>query len=148
MLAPTKILVPTDFSRYSNKALRQAFDIAQKYRAKIYVLHVVREKMSHEIDDYGLTYESVKDMEEKMISGAKKRLQQQLARFPQSKELEVFSEIIFGEPAEVILKIQIEKEIDLIIISSLGRTGLAKYFVGGVARNVLKGAKCPVLLTK
>jgi nucleotide-binding universal stress UspA family protein len=43
---------------------------------------------------------------------------------------------------------QTEKGIDLIIISSLGKTGLGKYFIGGVARNVLKGSACPVLLTK
>ena len=38
--------------------------------------------------------------------------------------------------------------IDLIVISSLGHGGLAEYFTGSVARNVLKGATCPVLLTK
>ena len=41
-----------------------------------------------------------------------------------------------------------EKGIDLIVIASLGRSGIAKYLIGSVARNVLKGAKCPVLLTK
>jgi nucleotide-binding universal stress UspA family protein len=51
-------------------------------------------------------------------------------------------------PAEEILKEEQEKGIDLIVIASLGQTGLGKYLIGGIARNVLKGAKCPVLLTK
>jgi universal stress protein A len=34
------------------------------------------------------------------------------------------------------------------VIASLGRSGIAKYLIGSVARNVLKGSKCPVLLTK
>jgi nucleotide-binding universal stress UspA family protein len=148
MLKPTKILVPTDFSKYSDKALRQAFDIAQEYKAKVYVLHVVREKMSHEIDDYGLTAHSVKQMEAEMIRGARKKLEKEIDKFPQAKELEVTSEVVIGNPSEEILRIQKEKGADLIVISSLGRTGLAQYFVGSIARNVLKGSSCPVLLTK
>jgi universal stress protein A len=148
MLVPTKILVPTDFSKYSDKALSQAFDIAQENKAKVYVLHVVHEKMSHEIDDYGLTAHSVKKMESDMIKGARKKLQKQIDKFSQTNELEVFNEVVIGNPSEEILKAQTEKGIDLIIISSLGRTGLASYFIGSVARNVLKGSKCPVLLTK
>jgi nucleotide-binding universal stress UspA family protein len=145
---PTKILVPTDFSEYSDKALIQALDIAQEYKAKVYVVHVVHEKISHSLDDYELTPESIKSMETKMVNGARKKLQKQIDKIPQSKEVEVFSEVVRGIPSEEILKMQTEKDIDLIIISSLGRTGLAKYFIGGVARNVLKGSICPVLLTK
>lgn len=45
MLKPTKILVPTDFSEYSDKALKQALDIAKEYNAKVYVLHVLDQKL-------------------------------------------------------------------------------------------------------
>jgi nucleotide-binding universal stress UspA family protein len=148
MLMPTKILVPTDFSEYSDKALIQALDIAQEYKAQVYVLHVLHEKIRHSLDDYELTPQSIKSMETKMVNGARKKLQKQIDKIPQSKEVEVFSEVVIGIPSEEILKTQTEKGIDLIIISSLGRTGLAKYFIGGVARNVLKGSACPVLLTK
>ena len=148
MLMPTKILVPTDFSEYSDKALIQALDIAQEYKAQVYVLHVLHEKIRHSLDDYELTPQSIKSMETKMVNGARKKLQKQIDKIPQSKEVEVFSEVVIGIPSEEILKMQTEKGIDLIIISSLGSTGLGKYFIGGVARNVLKGSTCPVLLTK
>jgi universal stress protein A len=149
MLVPTKILVPTDFSKYSDKALNQAFDIAKQYNSKVYVLHVIHEKMVDRIDDYGITYPSyVKDMEMEMIKGARVKLQKEIDKFPQAKELEVLSEVVLGKPSEEILKAQTEKGIDLIVIASLGRSGIAKYMIGSVARNVLKGSKCPVLLTK
>jgi nucleotide-binding universal stress UspA family protein len=148
MLVPTKILVPTDFSEYSDKALNQAFDIAQRYKAKVYVLHVVHEKMSHSMKEYGLTAELIEGMDWKMVSGARMKVQKEIDKFPQTKELEVFNEVVLGNPSEEILKAQSEKGIDLIVIASLGRTGIAKYLIGSVARNVLKGAKCPVLLTK
>jgi universal stress protein A len=149
MLVPTKILVPTDFSEYSDKALRQAFDIAKQYKAKVYVLHVIHERMSDRLDDYGLTYPSyVDEMEKQLIEAAARQLQKQIDKFPKEKKLEVFSEVVIGNTSEAILTEEINKGIDLIVIASLGRTGIAKYIVGSVARNVLKGAKCPVLLTK
>ncbi len=147
MLMPTKILVPTDFSQYSDRALAQAIDIAQEYKAQVYVLHVVSEKIGHSIDDYGLTPRSIKQMETKMINGARKN-SKKIAKFPQVNSLEIFGEVVMGNPAEMIINTQKEKKIDLIVISSLGQTGLAKYLLGSVARNVLKGSTCPVLLTK
>ena len=149
MLMPTKILVPTDFSEYSDKALRQAFDIAKQYKAKVYVIHVIHEKISDRLDAYGLSNPSyVKDLEIQMTDGATRQLQQQIEKFPQAKELEVVSEVVNGNTSEAILAEERNKGIDLIVIASLGRTGIAKYLIGSVARNVLKEAKCPVLLTK
>jgi universal stress protein A len=149
MLMPTKILVPTDFSEYSDKALRQAFDIAKQYKAKVYVIHVIHEKISDRLDAYGLSNPSyVKDLEIQMKDGATRQLQQQIEKFPQAKELDVFSEVVNGNTSEAILAEERNKGIDLIVIASLGRTGIAKYLIGSVARNVLKEAKCPVLLTK
>ena len=149
MLIPTKILVPTDFSEYSDKALRQALDIAAQYRAKVYVIHVIHERMTDRFDEYGLTYTSfLEDMEKQMIEGAEKQLKQQIDKFPRAKQVEVESEAVIGNTSQAILEEEEKKGIDLIVIASLGRTGIAKYLIGGVARNVLRAAKCPVLLTK
>ncbi|OPX93928.1 MAG: Universal stress protein F [Syntrophorhabdus sp. PtaB.Bin006] len=148
MLIPTKILVPTDFSKYSDTALAQALDIAKEYNAKVYVLHVIHETIRRTLDGYITDAEDIKKAEKDMVKTTKKNLQNQINKFPLSKEVEVFTEIANGIPAEEILNVQKEKGIDLVVISSLGRTGLAKYFIGSVARNVLKSAECPVLLTK
>lgn len=148
MLIPTKILVPTDFSLYSDKALNQALGIAQTYKAKVYLFHVIEDKISHGIDHYEQTIRAFKKIEKQLVSGATKRMKKQLDKFPQSKEVEVISEFATGIPSEEILRAQKEKGIDLIVLSSLGTTGLAQYFIGGVARNVLKGSTCPVLITK
>jgi universal stress protein A len=118
MLKPTKILVPTDFSEYSDKALKQALDIAQQY-------HATRHAAS-----------------------ARVMMEKQLKKFPEAEAIEVHIEVGKGNPFEAILDEERKKGIDLIVIASLGRTGLAKYFIGNVARNVLKGATAPVLLTR
>lgn len=152
MLKPTKILVPTDFSGYSDKALKQALDIAAEYNAKVYVLHVVHERIHSALaDDYpesSITAKEIQKLEKSIMNKAKERLNKQLDKFPESKNIPIIEKVTNGIPYEEILREQDERGIDLIVISSLGRRGIAKYLIGSVARNVLKGAKCSVLLTK
>jgi nucleotide-binding universal stress UspA family protein len=148
MLMPTRILVPTDFSEYSDRALGQALDIAKEYQAKVYILHVV-----HKITDYtGLDFIVSEKMGPQFKDNAKawikSSLKKQIEKFPQAKEVEIYTGIREGVPYEEILKEGKDERVDLIVIASLGRTGIAKYLIGSVARNVLKGSKCPVLLTK
>lgn len=149
MLMPTKILVPTDFSEPSDRALKQALDIARQYRAKVFLLHVIHEETQHPVAfDFGLDEEIVRQMNTRIREEARQRLQNQLEKFPLAKEVEVTTDIRKGITYEEILKEEKSKGIDLIVIASLGRTGLAKYLIGSVARNVLRGSTCPVLLTK
>ena len=148
MFKPTNILVPTDFSEYSDKALAQALDIAKQYGAKVYLLHVIHEEIHQCVVDYCLTEEQMEQIRTQMVTGPQESMKKQVARFPIAKEVEVITEVKTGLPYEAILEEAQKKGIDLIVIGSLGRSGIAKYIIGSVARNVLKGASCPVLLTK
>ena len=148
MLMPTRILVPTDFSEYSDRALGQALDIARQYKAKVFLLHVVHEDIYRAALEFALSEEAVQQFREGTVAWAQESLQKQLAYFPQAKELEVVTNVRWGIPYNEILKEGKEQGIDLIVIASLGRGGIAKYLIGSVARNVLKGSKCPVLLAK
>ena len=149
MLMPTKILVPTDFSECSDKALEQALDIAKQYHAQVFLLHVIREGILYQTDTGIITDEGLwQQIRNSQLAEAKEKLQNQIDKFPQAEEVETVSIIREGIPYEKILEEGKEKGIDLIVIASLGRSGIAKYLIGGVARNVLKGSKCPVLLTK
>jgi universal stress protein A len=148
MLRPTKILVPTDFSDYSDKALKQALDIAKQYNAKVFLFHVVSEEVQRCVGDFCLGDDIIHDIESQMMMRAREDLQAQLDKFPQAKEVSVVTDIGNGTPYEAILKEAEDKGIDLIVIASLGRSGIARFLIGSVTRNVLKGAKCPVLLTK
>lgn len=134
MLMPTKILVPTDFSEHSDRALEQALDIAREYQAKVFVTHVIVVVRP--------------EFENALRWEAQERLNKQLDRFPRARRVDVTTDVRAGIVYEEILKESEENGIDLIVIASLGQSGIAKYLVGGVARNVLKGSKCPVLLTK
>jgi len=148
MLVPTRILVPTDFSEFSGKALRQALDIANEYQAKVFLLHVVHEVMDFTGLDFINSEDMVRDFKGNEVVWAERSLKKQLESFPQTNDVEVETIVSRGVPYIEILKVGEEERIDLIVIASLGKSGIARYLIGSVARNVLKGSKCPVLLTK
>lgn len=148
MLKPTKILVPTDFSEYADRAFGQALDIAKEYNAKVFLLHVVHESIYPSNLDFTLPKETAQLIQDGVIPWAQEALQNQAGRFPKAKEVDVVTRVREGVPYEEILKEAKDEGIDLIVIASLGRTGIAKYLIGSVARNVLKGSQCAVLLTK
>ncbi len=151
MLRPTKILVPTDFSKYSGKALKQALDIAKEYGAKVYLVHVIPGEFRSIADDYtdvSITDETLQQYEEKMVASARKKMERQAAKLLGDSTVEVKRKALIGRPEEEIVRFQQEKGVDLVVISSLGKSGLSRYLIGSVARGVLKGAACPVLLSK
>jgi universal stress protein A len=147
MFAPKKILVPTDFSKFSDEALKQAYDIAKQHKAKIYLLHVIEVVQTCSVD-YCLDDATVKMLDEKSLDFSEKMLQKQIKKVLKSKDVEVVSDVKKGTPYEEILKEQQSKKMDLIVIASHGRTGLLSHLIGSVAEKVARGAKCPVMLVR
>lgn len=148
MFRPTKILVPTDFSGYSDKAFAQALDLAKQYKAKVYLFHVVDDYVQQCAVDYCLEISVVEQLQQQIRDRGKEKMLQELGKFPQAKEVEVFVEVGHGKPYKAIMEEVKEKGIDLIVIASLGKSGVAHVIIGSVARHILREATCSVLLTK
>jgi universal stress protein A len=147
MFAPKQILVPTDFSKYSDKALKEAIDIAKQHGSTIHLLHVNSIVQQCAID-YCMTIEILDDLEKQSTDNAQKLIGEEINKFPESKTVTIIPEVKKGTPYEEILKDQMEKNIDLIVIASHGTTGLLHHFIGNVAERVARGARCPVLLLR
>lgn len=148
MFKPKKILVPTDFSEYSDKALGKALDIAKEEGSEILLFHVIHADFQTCVVDYCFTEYEIKSIKDRMFKAATENMQKGLDKFPLSKEIKVSTEVRNGVPYEEILKYQEEKGVDLIVISSHGRSAIKAYFMGNVTSRVLKQAKCEVLLVK
>jgi nucleotide-binding universal stress UspA family protein len=148
MFAPKNILVPTDFSKYADTILRTAVDIATTYDSNIYLLHAIDNTISRKSIDYGISYEEIKQIEENSINAATEKLKKQTAAITKTDKVKIIPYTKIGDPAEVILKEQKAKKIDLIIIASHGRSGIVRYLMGSVATKVAKSSKGPVLLVK
>jgi universal stress protein A len=147
MFAPKRILVPTDFSDYSDEALKQALELAKQYNSKVYLLHVAN-PITQCVGDYCLDTSTVKQAEDAEILQAKERMQREIQKFSEFRDIEVISDIREGEPVEEILKEQEEKDVDLIVMPSHGKTGLLKRLIGQISEKVTEEAKSSVLLVR
>ena len=149
MFAPKRILVPTDFSNYADNALRQAVDIAKQYHAKIFLLHVIGDHIRQCIEDYCLSDAVVKEIEQDSMMASIDNLKKEINRLSDdSSDIEISSYVKRGVPSEEVLREQEEKDIDLIVMASHGRTGISRILIGSVAEKVMRGAKCPVMLVR
>ena len=138
-----KILVPTDFSECSRKALQYALPFARQFGASITLLHVVQINYSgaeFAPVDYPL-------LERQMLETGEKQLGE-LGRITLPEDVLGHTVVRLGRPALEIAETAKKEEIDLIIMSTHGRTGLKHVFLGSTAENVVRHAPCPVLTVR
>jgi universal stress protein A len=152
VFSPKKILVPTDFSDYSETAFRETLDVAKRNNSKVYLLHVIDDHVEQIIGDYGMgaTMEPYyKQIQTETEKSAQASLNSMINKFaPESKEVEVITEIRRGNPPKEIVKETHINDYDLIVMYSHGKSGLGVALLGSVAEDVLHHAKCPVLLIR
>jgi universal stress protein A len=142
-----KILLPTDFSGCANYAVPYAAAIARATGATIVCLHVV-EPIVPAVGYSGLAEPMpIADISEQLEDSAERELPQ-LAECDELNGLEVEEVIVHGDPAAEIVRVASEREVDLIVVSSHGRTGLGRIIFGSTAEAVVRHAICPVLVVK
>jgi nucleotide-binding universal stress UspA family protein len=150
----TRILAPTDFSKFSGFALEWAAYLAQCMKADLVLLHVILEeegKIVEEIVGEGAVVHIPKGIREDVVKDRQKKLKEQYnmvvsGEIKSSIRVEEITRI--GVPFLEIIKVSKEKEVDLIVMGTHGRTGLAHVLIGSVAEKVVHHAHCPVLTVK
>lgn len=145
MIKIEKILFPTDFSTYAKHALKYALDFAAERQAKLYILHVIP-RLSIPVGTGGVNY-PVSRIYEDMEKEAEKNIHHLVPRRFLEK-IKVENVIVRGTPFVEIIKVARKYDIDLIVIATHGRTGLAHAFLGSTAEKVVRKAPCPVLCVK
>jgi nucleotide-binding universal stress UspA family protein len=138
------ILVPTDFSEYADYALDYAIELAKTFQARLTVLYVLH-LSSLALGEAPPTV--LADIWEAMETNAQQQMQMALARV-QEAGLQGDSAIVEGIPFQAILDTAKDKEADLIVMGTHGRTGLTHALMGSVAEKVVRLAPCPVLVTR
>lgn len=140
-----KILIPTDFSSFSLAALEYVASLAVLYDARIYLLHVVPE------DVLVAPYPNVDLNSETIFRDTTEKAQEQMQHFVSDhfKHLHNINQVMrCGEPSNEIVKFVKEEGIDLIVMATHGRTGLAHMLMGSVAEKVVRRSTVPVLTVK
>ena len=141
------ILLPTDFSDCGNYALSYAASLARTFGASIICVHVI-EPMVPTVGYSGMTEPlPIADITDQLEDSAERELPK-LAEREEVAGLKVEEMIVHGEAASEIVRVAKERNVDLIVVSSHGRTGLGRILFGSTAEAVVRHASCPVLVVK
>jgi len=139
MLPVHTILHPTDFSEYSEHALRTACALARDYGARLVPLHVAASPT------IGYAEGIIPPDPESYLEAVR----DQLARLDvPDVGIQPDRRLEEGDPVSEILRVARETGADLIVMGTHGRTGLSRLLMGSVAELVVRRSSCPVLTVK
>jgi nucleotide-binding universal stress UspA family protein len=143
MIELNRVLVPTDFSKFSEHALQYAVAFAEKFGAELHLLHVVQDLALLSPDAVGIAPPLAPSLQQ--LSGA---VESAFDRLIQAHQLDRFGhrrELREGTPWSEIVRSAKENEVDLIVMGTHGHTGLAHILLGSVTDKVIRHSPCPVL---
>jgi nucleotide-binding universal stress UspA family protein len=147
MIVLDKILVPTDFSNYSEHAMQYALALSQKFDSELHLLNVLQD-LTGLSPEGGLLLSSPSFVEE-FRESAERALNKITDSAPvKTLEKPVVSKIREGQPFLEIIRYARDESVDLIVMGTHGRTGLSHVLLGSVAEKVVRKAGCPVLTVR
>ena len=136
-----KILIPTDGSEYTEKAIVQGLEIAKVMGGEVTALYVVDQTSfvnfpmdSTVVSIYSLLEKEGQDAVDKVVKKG------------EDQGVKVTAKVLEGSPVKRI--IEVAKDHDLVVMGTLGRTGISKILLGSVAERVVRFAPCPVLVVR
>lgn len=127
------LLVATDLSPRSDRALNRALALAEELEARLVVLHVIDDELPSSVAD------SLKEQAASIIDA-------QLDEFPTLKRENVTRKVVFGTVFREILKEADENETDLVIVGTHRNVGLSAMFLGTTVERVIRHGNTPVLV--
>ena len=140
-----KILLPTDGSEYTKNAVHKAIELAELSGGSITALFVLDKSIYvNSPMDAAVTMVNVHEVIEKEGRCATGYA----AEKAKEAGVELEEKHIDGTPAAIILQEAEAGEYDIIVMASLGRTGISKLLMGSVTEKIVRSAKCPVMVIK
>lgn len=145
-----KILAPTDISELSLVGLRYALEMASSQGTEVIVYHVVG---NDEVTAYSYAFRS-QFSSSRGFQPAKQLVEERsgmLTRFLRENFADILPQVKIregvelGVPAKRIVEKAKEEKVDMIVMSTHGRTGLLRMLIGSVTEKVVRQATCPVL---
>lgn len=146
-----KIMIATDGSECSKKVVDKGVEFARLSGGTVYAVYVVSTAYITAIDG---SYSSSIDMFpylEAMHEALKKQGQQAVdyvKELGEKKSVNVESVILEGNPSEELIQYAEKENMDIVIMGTVGRTGLDRMILGSVAGNVVRHSKVPVMVVR
>jgi nucleotide-binding universal stress UspA family protein len=130
-----KILAPTDFSELSARGVRYACQLSKDVDAEVVIFNVVL------LDETNV-------INKQEVERHEKRLDEFVAQKVSDlgADLKIRKVVDAGDAYGAILDCADNERVDLIVMSSHGRSGLSRMLIGSVTDKILRGSPCPVLV--
>jgi nucleotide-binding universal stress UspA family protein len=139
------IVVPTDFSDRSLRALPYAVSLADRFDARLKILYV--NEPSLQVSDVAWVGVDDRTTSEAHMEKARRTLEKiVLDHVP--RDVRVDAEVISGDPVDAVVEYARDSGADLIVMATHGRGGLSHVLMGSVAEHIVRKAPCPVLTLK
>lgn len=133
------ILLATDFSSYSDRALGYALSLTRRYQSKLYLAHIIETSVMGLVPPEAV---------ESTLSMLRQTAEASMRKWAVSRKLRgvPFEKLVEEGPIWPTLEAMIRGyDIDLVVMGTHGRTGVQKLLLGSVAEQVFRMASCPVL---
>ena len=135
------ILIPLDGSVLAERALAVAASLAARMQSDLHIVHVQRERIVDEIPTYGLSGEAAHAAAEQYVHATADRLRA-------NQGGNVSGTVLEGSASSAVVGHAESVGADLIVMSSHGRTGASRFWLGSVADAVMRAAKVPGLMVR
>ncbi|WP_318569457.1 universal stress protein [Salinigranum marinum] len=130
------ILVPTDGSSGSERAVERAADFAATYDATLHALYVV--------DDGSIPVASAGSVDDELTARGRQAIDL-VEGYAADHGVPFASDIRYGDPQGEILRYVETRDIDLVVMGTHGRTGIERHLLGSVTERVVRSAPVPVV---
>lgn len=143
MIKLKKILCPIDHSDCSKEALKYAVSFALREEAVLYLLHVIDIRTFDEnldtITKQMPDDKSIHQLREKLLECVPEEIR---------SDMKIEAMVVQGIPFVEIISAAKQNDVDMLVIGTHGRTGLAHIMLGSVSEKVVRKAPCPVLTVR
>ncbi len=136
MTVMRKILVPVDFSTPEREVIEVATTLAKENGATLLIVHVEEPPPAYGGGElyYGQPDPSTEALKDMLVEVK-----------PSLEGVPCEHRLIMGDPASAIVQLAEAEQVDMIVMSTHGRTGVGRLLLGSVAETVVRRAECPVM---
>ncbi|MEZ6045507.1 MAG: universal stress protein [Planctomycetaceae bacterium] len=143
------VLVCSDFSDVSQQMINLIVNACQQTDAKVHLLHVNETIGEKSVWGRKIPDEQLQELKDKVRVENEAKLQEQLSRTDfRTLKYGVKTHVLDGNPEEVIPQIAEQEGIDLIVLGTIGRSGIPGILIGNTAERILTHINCSVLAVK
>jgi nucleotide-binding universal stress UspA family protein len=151
-----RLLVPLDGSRFGSRALRYATEVAQRFGAEVILIRVIRPTTpviaagAHGVAspaESEIAVQAALEADKRNAARAKRYLRGKV-RAIRSRHTKASYQVAIGDPAKSIMEFSKKENIDLVVMTTHGKSGLKRAIMGSIADVVIRESGKPVLVIR